>query len=197
MRKYLFPFLALLLLSFSADKAPKLYSELDKALKHPEKVERLDLGEYSLNHKKLPESLKTFVNLRELSLKAPKASEENQYGHARHYAVENYQKASLNSLPEWLTELQKLERITLAGNPQLNNPKELQKLVGVSSLRYLEIHPEDQISDEMYTVIGQFEQLEVLKIEDNRTLKLTELDLLETLLPNCKIAYMNYENDRD
>ncbi len=190
-------FIAFVLLSFVSNQKLKVYDDLNKALKHPKKVQVLDLASYSANHKELPESLKEFENLEELYLRPPMVVEENQYGHARHYAEKDYQKnVSLGELPTWLADLPNLRKIALGGNPKLNEPMELRKLLSVKSLRYLEVEPQQEISDEFYNVISEFEQLEVLKIENRRVLKYTELALLEELLPNCKIEYHYYEDDR-
>ena len=99
-------------------------------------------------------------------------------------------------MPDWLNELPKLRKLSLAGNPKLNTPDQLMKLATLTSLSFLEVDPPLEMNDAFYSSLGKLNQLKILKIEDERVIKYSELATLEKILPKCKIQYHYYEDDR-
>ncbi len=137
-------------------KRQEVFTKLKEALKTPEKVIVLDLGEKDL--KSLPESLQRFVNLQKISLY------ENQ----------------LKTLPEWIGDFPRLQWIDVYSNALKTLPASLSKL---QHLWYLDVG--DNQLREIPEVVYQLTALKHLYLYGNhlKTLptEITRLSKLEHL----------------
>lgn len=145
---------------FESDTSVYLYKSSievkDKSL-----VKHLVLTDIVGRKKAIPEKLKTFRNLKSLSLRPMARSFGRPRGGGP--CIIRYATSEVKTLPSWLGEFSHLEELDLIGNTKLDYVAELPKLLTLERLRILSIDP-TTFDEELLAVLIQFKKLESLKI---------------------------------
>ena len=110
----------------------------------------------------------------------------------RHIRNQKSKRVNLSKLPNWLSEFQNVNKISIDGNNHLNKLKNLEKLNHLfPNLDTLYIDPAFQttMKANFIPTISKFKNLKLLRIEHHKALNQSCLDSLELALPNCDINY--------
>lgn len=189
MRSLLFTLIMLMVLPAKAQlldevalDSVRTFRSLERAMKDPAAVQRLDLSGGKL--KVVPEELRQFVNLNALDLSGNKLKELPTWlGELAYLQELRVSKNKLESTPLVICSLRHLKRLDLSRNAITGLPACIGTLSKLVSL--------DLWSNDIAEVPEEIQQLEALRFLDLRAIMFEqpEMDRIHELLPKAKVYF--------
>ncbi len=162
------------------------FKNIDSAFAHKACVKSLDLKTFSKDHFLLPRKILAFKNLENLDIGGKVRIYKEAYPPSLPTVI--FFKSRLLKIPKWLCQFDSLKEINLIGNPRLNRNHQIQKLKRIKHLEILHYFP-DKINKRTLKAFKNLTSLKTLHIHDNYVIKLSDVEKLQKVLPNCKIEY--------
>ncbi len=160
----------------------RTYRNLEKALKEPDKVFRLDLSGQKL--KSLPEEIYTFKNLNALDLSGNKLKElPERLSELVHLQELRVSRNKLVQLPAGLCKLAHLKRIDVSRNALVGLPKCIGALTEMVSM--------DLWDNDLADFPEEMVNMEALRFMDLRAIQFEtpEMEHIQELVPKAKIYF--------
>lgn len=162
----------------------RVYTSLEQALRHPERVYILDLSKQKI--KKFPQEILQFKNLNILKLNKNKLDQlPDSLSQLINIQEIELDKNNFSHFPIVLTELINLKKIIISQNEVEEIPFAIKNLKKLEHL--------DMWSNNLFKIPDSISELENLKVFDLRVIQFSseEKERLEKLLPNTKIHFSN------
>jgi len=160
----------------------RTYRSLERALKEPERVYRLDLSGQKL--KELPEGLFALVNLNALDLSGNKLKElPDRLAELKHLQELRVSRNKLVTFPPAICQLRHLKRLDLSRNALTGMPVCMKQLTELVSL--------DLWSNDLAEFPEEIGGMEALRFLDLRAIQFEqpEMDRIQELLPRAKVFF--------
>lgn len=181
--KNIFKGIVLLLLvctsSFSQNiETEKVYTNIDEALKNPEKVYRLNLSNQEINLSN--EQWKLFINLEYLNLKNDGLKQiPKEISNLKRLKILDLSGNEFNELPREFSNLNNLEELYLNDEKNLKLSETLKVLAKLPKLKSL--HLENDNLEELPNEINKLKSLESLYLNENKFKTIPNLKPLDHL----------------
>lgn len=181
--KNIFKGIVLLLLvctsSFSQNiETEKVYTNIDEALKNPEKVYRLNLSNQEINLSN--EQWKLFINLEYLNLKYDGLKQiPKEISNLKRLKILDLSGNEFNELPSEFSNLNNLEELYLNDEKNLKLSETLKVLAKLPKLKSL--HLENDNLEELPNEINKLKSLESLYLNENKFKTIPNLKPLDHL----------------
>lgn len=165
--------------SFSQNiETEKVYTNIDEALKNPEKVYRLNLSNQEINLSN--EQWKLFINLEYLNLKNDGLKQiPKEISNLKRLKILDLSGNEFNELPREFSNLNNLEELYLNDEKNLKLSETLKVLAKLPKLKSL--HLENDNLEELPNEINKLKSLESLYLNENKFKTIPNLKPLDHL----------------